>query len=100
MVVRQLAMAAEAADCAMAKASSPDRAITASAPTTSRQTMAAYFPPAARRLVLYAMATACFWGFPAFISVRMFWDWAALLVDLIRGMRDLPGHRHLAALAG
>ena len=47
-----------------------------------------YFLPflAASRLTLYAIATACFTGLPAFTSALMFLRNAALLVDLLSGM--------------
>ena len=41
---------------------------------------------AAARLVAYAMATACFTGFPERTSVEMFLRKAALLGDLTRGI--------------
>jgi hypothetical protein len=40
----------------------------------------------AARLVLYAIATACLTGFPAFTSVAMFFLKAFSDFDLIKGM--------------
>jgi hypothetical protein len=56
---------------------------------------------AALRWVEYAMATACFTGFPLATSVLMFCRKAALLEDLTRGMitslswQSLPTHETL-----
>jgi len=64
---------------------SPDGRFTADAKLLYRLPAFNLFPA---RATLYAIATACFWGFPAAISVRMFCDIAALPFPLTSGIPE------------
>jgi hypothetical protein len=51
-----------------------------------------FLPP---RAVLSAMATACFWGLPAAISVLMLDETAALDLPLLNGIWNLHGNEYV-----